>query len=218
MVVHVVNSYSQLVGLAALVAFLYFIFLVISRPIYKLPGPWYSKWTDLVFRYQWFYGRQTYYIHDLHEKYGPIVRVAPNQVAVADLETVKSIYTIKETYRKTKFYELLVSRSDHTVFSTADVEHHRKLRRLMASQMSESSLKSMLPQITSHVKLAIQRMKEESKDRGVIDVFKWCLFMTTDVIGELSFGESFQMLEKGKVGSKSQCVRVRQGPILRTWN
>ncbi|KAG6234394.1 hypothetical protein E4U25_006008, partial [Claviceps purpurea] len=128
----------------------------------------------------------------------PIVRVAPNQVAVADLETVKSVYTIKETYRKTKFYELLVSRPIQTVFSTADVELHRKLRRLMASQMSESSLKSMLPQVTSHVELAIQRMKEESKDRGVIDVFKWCLFMTTDVIGELSFGESFQMLEKGK--------------------
>ncbi|KAG6260304.1 hypothetical protein E4U48_008424, partial [Claviceps purpurea] len=140
----------------------------------------------------------TFYTHDLHKKYGPIVRVAPNQVAVADLETVKSVYTIKETYRKTKFYELLVSRPIQTVFSTADVELHRKLRRLMASQMSESSLKSMLPQVTSHVELAIQRMKEESKDRGVIDVFKWCLFMTTDVIGELSFGESFQMLEKGK--------------------
>ncbi|KAG6310732.1 hypothetical protein E4U22_003104, partial [Claviceps purpurea] len=175
-----------------------FIFLVLSRPTSKLPGPWHSKWTDLVFRYQWFYGRQTFYTHDLHKKYGPIVRVAPNQVAVADLETVKSVYTIKETYRKTKFYELLVSRPIQTVFSTADVELHRKLRRLMASQMSESSLKSMLPQVTSHVELAIQRMKEESKDRGVIDVFKWCLFMTTDVIGELSFGESFQMLEKGK--------------------
>ncbi|KAG6235820.1 hypothetical protein E4U23_000533, partial [Claviceps purpurea] len=198
MAVHFMKTYSQLAGLTVLVALFYFIFLVLSRPTSKLPGPWYSKWTDLVFRYQWFYGRQTFYIHGLHTKYGPIVRVAPNQVAVADLETVKSVYTIKETYRKTKFYELLVSRPIQTVFSTADVELHRKLRRLMASQMSESSLKSMLPQVTSHVELAIQRMKEESKDRGVIDVFKWCLFMTTDVISELSFGESFQMLEKGK--------------------
>ncbi|KAG6111954.1 hypothetical protein E4U13_004517 [Claviceps humidiphila] len=198
MAVHFLKSYSQLAGLTVLVALFYFIFLVLSRPTSKLPGPWHSKWTDLVFRYQWFYGRQTFYTHDLHKKYGPIVRVAPNQVAVADLETVKSVYTIKETYRKTKFYELLVSQPIQTVFSTVDIELHRKLRRLMASQMSESSLKSMLPQVTSHVELAIQRMKEESKDRGVIDVFKWCLFMTTDVISELSFGESFQMLEKGK--------------------
>ncbi|KAG6311996.1 hypothetical protein E4U22_002124 [Claviceps purpurea] len=33
-----------------------------------------------------------------------------NQVAVANLETVKSVYTTKGSYRKTKFYELLASR------------------------------------------------------------------------------------------------------------
>jgi hypothetical protein len=33
----------------------------------------------------------------------------------------------------------------------------------------------------------------------VADVFKWWLFMATDIIGELSFGESFRMLEAGKV-------------------
>ncbi|KAG5913940.1 hypothetical protein E4U53_004744 [Claviceps sorghi] len=56
----------------------------------------------------------------------------------------------------------------------------------------------MLPQISSRVDLAIQRMKEESEVRGAVDVYKWFLFMATDVIGELSFGESFQMLEEKK--------------------
>lgn len=35
--------------------------------------------------------------------------------------------------------------------------------------------------------------------RGAADVFKWWLFMATDVIGELSFGESFRVLEAGEV-------------------
>lgn len=39
--------------------------------------------------------------------------------------------------------------------------------------------------------------------RGVADVFKWFLFMATDVIGELTFGESFRMLELGEVSSFS---------------
>lgn len=42
-------------------------------------------------------------------------------------------------------------------------------------------------------------MSEEMKSRGVADVFKWWTFMATDIIGELSFGESFRMLEHGKV-------------------
>ncbi|KAG5914379.1 hypothetical protein E4U61_005824 [Claviceps capensis] len=123
--------------------------LVLSRPTSKLSSPRYSKWTDAVFRYQWFHGRQTLYIHDLHEKYGPmtpIVRVAPNQVTVAGLEIVKPVYTIKGSCRKTKFYELLVSRPIQVVSSTADVGIYRKLQRLIASQMSESSLKWMVPQ------------------------------------------------------------------------
>lgn len=35
--------------------------------------------------------------------------------------------------------------------------------------------------------------------RGCTDVYKWWFFFTTDVIGELTFGESFKMLELGKV-------------------
>ncbi|KAI1809246.1 cytochrome P450 [Poronia punctata] len=42
-------------------------------------------------------------------------------------------------------------------------------------------------------------MKEEHETRGAADVYKWWLFLTTDVIGELSFGASFRMLENGKI-------------------
>lgn len=42
-------------------------------------------------------------------------------------------------------------------------------------------------------------MRNELETRGVADVFKWWFFMATDIIGELSFGESFRILEMGKV-------------------
>lgn len=120
---------------------------------------------------------------------------------MADLDATKIVYSTKETFRKTIFYRHLTAQPTGSIFSTADVGYHRKLRRLMSAHLSESSLKSLLPAITSRVELAIQRMKEDMQTRGFVDVFKWCLFMTTDVIGELAFGESFQMLEKGEVCS-----------------
>lgn len=136
---------------------------------------------------------------NLPTKPGPFVRVGPNEVVVADLDAVKTIYSVKETFRKSIFYEHMVAQPVASVFSTADVDDHRRLRRLMASQMSESNLKWLTPTVLSRAELTIQRMKQEMKTRGLIDVFKWGLFMTTDVIGELSFGESFHMLEKGEV-------------------
>ena len=69
--------------------------------------------------------------------------------------------------------------------------------------MSESSLKHYLPVVTSHVDLTISRMKEELNKQGHIDIWKWWMFMTTDVIGELTFGESFRTLQQGKARLRS---------------
>lgn len=49
--------------------------------------------------------------------------------------------------------------------------------------------------------MTIARIEEEIEKTGTADIFKWWTFMATDVIGELSFGESFRMLELGKVYS-----------------
>ncbi|EFY93357.1 cytochrome P450, putative [Metarhizium acridum CQMa 102] len=201
----VVDHVPKLVGVALVVTFIY---SGLSNPLSKLPGPWYSKWTDLAAKYHYYKGNKVFYVHNLHKKFGPYVRIGPNEVSVADLDATKIIYSTKETFRKTIFYRHLTAQSIANIFTTADVDYHRKLRRLMSAQLSESSLKSLLPAITSRVELAIQRMKEDMETRGFADVFKWSLFMTTDVIGELAFGESFQMLEKGE---KNQYIHDLEG-------
>lgn len=53
--------------------------------------------------------------------------------------------------------------------------------------------------VFGRVQLAVEKMEGEIRTRGAADVFKWWLFMATDIIGELSFGESFHMLEAGRV-------------------
>ncbi|KAF2966207.1 hypothetical protein GQX73_g7377 [Xylaria multiplex] len=62
----------------------------------------------------------------------------------------------------------------------------------------------MLPQVESKVQLAIRQMKRDMDAHGVTDVLKWWTCMATDVIGELTFGESFLTLESG---TKNQYVR-----------
>lgn len=39
-----------------------------------------------------------------------------------------------------------------------------------------------------------------------MDVFKWSLFYATDIIGELSFGESLRMLESGEAPRQLRIV------------
>ena len=57
--------------------------------------------------YYEFNGRRRPFIHDLHMKCGPIVRVAPDEVSFATREAVKEIYTSGGSgYDKSSFYSL----------------------------------------------------------------------------------------------------------------
>ncbi|XXG96360.1 hypothetical protein Hte_002642 [Hypoxylon texense] len=184
----------ELVAIAICIALFGYIYSVLSSPLAKVPGPWYTKWTETVLKYNVVKGRRPKWVQSLHEKYGPIVRISPKEVSVAEPSATQQIYAVKGEFLKSPWYKDLIPGLDN-VFSTIDVNYHRRHRRLLASEMSESGLVSHRPVVESKVRLAIQRMAEEMEERGVADVYRWALYMATDVIGELSFGSSFRMLE-----------------------
>ncbi|KAJ6785951.1 hypothetical protein PWT90_03901 [Aphanocladium album] len=149
-------------------------------------------------KYHWLKGTRPYYVHQLQLKYGPIVRIRPTEVHISDINTVKSVYATKETFRKSPWYRQLTPFGNHTIFNTDNVEYHRRHRRLLAGPLSETSLKPDISFIAGRVDLTIEKMKQEMVKRGCVDVYKWWFFFATDVIGELTFGDSFKMLELGK--------------------
>lgn len=118
---------------------------------------------------------------------------------VTDLGAVKEIHSIKGGFGKSEWYERLISAGVTNVFSTNDLEFHRRHRKLLSQPLSESALRAVEPYVRDKAELAMRRIGEEMKSRGAADMFKWCLFFSTDVIGELTFGESFRMLDIGKV-------------------
>ncbi|OGM46593.1 cytochrome P450 [Aspergillus bombycis] len=192
----------------ASIALLVYVLSVVYRSqkshLSYLPGPWYTKFTDLLLRYKVVTGQRPRYVHALHEKYGPVVRIGPDEVDVSDISGAREIHRIGSGFLKSPWYSLLNRKDTQSIFTTTDPKYHNAHRRLLSSPMSELSLKSMEPLIDSRVRLTIQKMQEEMKTRGVADVYKWWFFMATDVIGEITFGESFRMLEKGK---KNQYVK-----------
>lgn len=73
----------------------------------KVPGPWYTHLTSLVLKYHEFMRNRRMWIHGLHQTYGPVIRLAPNEVSFANLEGMKEIYQSGGSgYDKTEFYDL----------------------------------------------------------------------------------------------------------------
>lgn len=79
----------------------------LTSPLNKIPGPWHAKFTSLVLKWHEFRTNRTRYLHDLHLKYGPAVRIAPNEVVFASAAAVKEIYCSGGSgYDKTEFYDM----------------------------------------------------------------------------------------------------------------
>lgn len=84
-----------------------FLFRSLSSPVAKVPGPWYTLFTGLVIKYHEFTATRRVFIHDLHKRYGPVVRIAPNEVSFASLEAIREIYASGGSgYDKTEYYDL----------------------------------------------------------------------------------------------------------------
>lgn len=59
-------------------------------------------WTNLWRMYHVRQGKYHLVIQDLHKKYGPVVRIAPNVLDLDIPELVKTIYNTKENYLKVR--------------------------------------------------------------------------------------------------------------------
>ncbi|RGP79424.1 hypothetical protein FLONG3_2479 [Fusarium longipes] len=185
-------------GLCLLIITAYSLVTALSSPLRRLPGPWYTHFTHLVLKFHVVTGNRIHYVHSLHQRYGPVVRLSPHEVSVSDLESVSAIHKIGAGFLKSAWYDGITPDREPGIFAMRDPHQHSARRRLFARAFSVSSLlTNWEPEIRQKTSLAVQKIKHDAQGSGA-DVFKWWTLMTTDVIAHLSFGESFHMLEQGK--------------------
>lgn len=67
-----------------------------------VPGPWFNSITEFPAFINLVTGNQHTYYRSLHEKYGPIVRVSPNELSYVSLEAREEIYGLR--VRVSAFY------------------------------------------------------------------------------------------------------------------
>lgn len=197
----------QVLGAVALALLLFRLVLTaVKSPARFIPGPWYSRFTQAVLKYHTIRGRRMYYVDDLHRKYGPIVRIAPDEAAVTSLPATQIIHKIGSGFNKSSFYDAITAQrrgNEPGIFSMRGGKPHAARRKLFARPFSQNSLQANWESvIQSKVRLAVSQIRNEAGAEGEADVLKWWTLMATDVIAHLSFGESFRMLELGRVSSR----------------
>jgi len=186
------------------------LFKMLLDPLRAIPGPWYASFTSMVLKYKVLTGQRMFYIHDLHKKYGPLVRVDPNEVSVNDLEGYREIHRIGSGFVKSEWYDLATPGIEPHAFTMTQVHEHTARRKLLARPFSRSSLLANFQAlVTDRARLAVSKMKSEAM-KGDLDIMKWWTLMTTDVIAQVAFGEDSRLLEAGQVS----CCSNARSPLV----
>ena len=173
----------------------------VFSPLRKIPGPWHAAYTKWWLVYKTIKGVRAVTIHDLHQKYGPWVRVAPDEVSTCDTEAIVPIYGVNSNFVKTDFYTYQLRGFQGSefleLFTQPDRQAHATRRRQLAHLFSMSTITEYEPVIAEQVKLCMDLIAREGKEGKISNLYDWWHFLSMDIICELSFGMTFKMLEEG---------------------
>lgn len=162
--------------------------LAYSTPLRHVPGPWYAKFTALGLRANDVAGNRWYYVQGLHKKYGSMVRIAPEEVAISDPKVVSKVHALGTEFRKRQ-----QPGTPFNIFSISDPKAHRTRQRFYAKAFSDENLKaSTEPAVRQLIKTAVASIKRDAalrKDHKA-DVYKWCMLFGSDVAFQVIYGNS----------------------------
>ncbi|KAJ5165071.1 cytochrome P450 [Penicillium coprophilum] len=189
------------------------------HPLSKVPGPFWSSVTRLWLTHAVSKGNLDVVQRELHKRYGPLVRIAPDEVACADPEAIRKIYSTTSPLNKSDFYHIwdVGAFSKYpNAFAIVDEKLHSERRRIVSSVYSMSTVLTLESYIDNCSRLFVERMTERTIPDQAIDLGDWFLWYAYDVIGELFFGRPLGFIEnQGDEGAFLASLEVML-PVLTT--
>jgi cytochrome P450 len=161
-----------------------------SGSLRHVPGPWYCKISNIPLSIYEIICRRNDIILALHKKYGPVVKIAPDEVSVADLEATKQIYGTKDRWAKSEYFDHFMGYGKRSIFATMPYGEHRMNRKYISSFYQTKAIYK-LPEIEEHVKSRSLAVLDQVRDGQDVDSFSLTSWYALDNITFLVFGPNY---------------------------
>ncbi|KAF3003269.1 hypothetical protein E8E14_003830 [Neopestalotiopsis sp. 37M] len=170
------------------------------HPLRSYPGPKLWAISDLPFTYTSnISGTGIRKISEFHRRYGAIVRIGPNRLAMDGSIAWPQVYG-RRLAGQPEFEKapgIFARGVEHGIIA-APRDVHRRQRKQLGHAFSEVSMREQEATINQYVELLMQRVAEHAAQDRALNIVEWLNFTTFDIIGDLTFGESFGSLETSK--------------------
>ncbi|ETN45628.1 uncharacterized protein HMPREF1541_09460 [Cyphellophora europaea CBS 101466] len=183
-------------------------------PQREIPGPTFAK---LTYWYEFYYDvvlgcQYIWKIRELHEQYGPIVRINPEEVHIQDADFYDQVYTGSTRKRNKWSFFTKQSGVPQATFATDDHDLHRLRRSALNPYFSTAKVRSLQPRIEASIRNLLVRFKEFEASKKPMTLSLAYAALTNDIVMEYAFARSEERLlapdfdpsfkEAGEAGAK----------------
>jgi cytochrome P450 len=180
---------------------------VYFHPLSHIPGPFLPKITTLWLHYHAYIGDEATTVHQLHAQYGPYVRVAPNEVDIADADAVQPIYVTRGGFLKAPCYANFDIDGHKSIFSTTSPEYRAPRAKAVVPMFSTKSLRENRDAIAGCVDRMVKRLGDEAATRQPVNVLNLTRALAVDAVSTHLFQENYDgVSEQGPTLSVSAFV------------
>ncbi|RFU23580.1 hypothetical protein B7463_g12756, partial [Scytalidium lignicola] len=143
--------------------------------------------------------RRAYAIEEAHSKYGPVVRIGPNELSYNDPLLLKTIYGHGAGLKKTIFYDAGHFTQYDNLFSVRDPARHSGRRAMVAKSFSQATLMGQMSLIQDNIRRVFDfwSIKLIGKNE-TLDIFHWVHWIALDVIFQMCLGIDSGTLQTGQ--------------------
>lgn len=187
------------IGIALLHSIIRAIYRLRFTPLSKTPGPkcaaittFYETYFDLV------EGRLPWKLEELHNKFGRIVRIGPNEVHIHDPHFTPIFFSSSKR-DKWRPHQNQLGIPDSTM-STINCETHRIRRGALAPFFSSANVHSYSPIVITRIEKMSRILHGAESNGEVLELRRlfWC--MLTDIVTAITFPEGMSLLDDLDVG------------------
>ncbi|RAK87019.1 cytochrome P450 [Aspergillus costaricaensis CBS 115574] len=175
-------------------------------PIAAFPGP---PLAAVTWFYEFYYdaicgGRYIFKISDMHKRYGPIVRINPEELHIETSAFYDEIYAPGSKKRnKTSHYNQQLG-TPYSTISSIGHDLHRMRRSALNPFFSKASVRRLQPVIWGKVDILLRRLNGFKNTGQPVRIDMAYAAFTNDVIMEYTFSRSRERLQKDDFGASAQ--------------
>ncbi|KAL3473445.1 cytochrome P450 [Aspergillus californicus] len=182
------------------------------HPLSKVPGPRLAACTSLWLAYHTYIGDECTVVFKLHKKYGPVLRVAPNDVDIASGDAIEPIYLTRGGFPKTPVYSKFDIEGHTTIFSTLTLPERASRAKAVAPLFSTASIRNSQDTLCGVVDDFVARVRRDAGSGQPVNVLQLARAMAIDAVSAYLFQQRYGALdEKADVMSASPFVDAYVG-------